>query len=136
MRYDLLNPLIVAYVGDAVFEVYVRDYLVLEKGIVKTQVLQKEAIKFVSAKAQANFVKIAMEKSWLSEEEVRWYKWGRNTKNRRSPKNTGVVIHNQSTGFETIIGMLHLEKKEERIQEIFNDYCVFVESQEMAQVEI
>ncbi len=136
MRFDLINPLVIAYVGDAVFEVYVRDYLVVEKGVVKSQALQKEAIRFVSAKAQAGFMKEAMAQMWLSDEEIKWYKWGRNAKNRRSPKNTGAVIHNQSTGFEAMIGMLHLEKREERIQEIFKYYCEFVESQETIQVEI
>lgn len=127
MRPELINPLALAYLGDGVFEVYVREYLIVEKEIQKPDLLQKEAIRFVSAKAQSAFMKEAIANGWVDEEEVRIYKRGRNAKNSRVMKNTSVITHNQSSGFEALIGHLYLLKKEERLLEIFELYKTFVE---------
>lgn len=126
MRPELINPLALAYLGDGVFEVYVREYLIMEKNVTKPDLLQKEAIKFVSAKAQAQFMKEAICQQWVSEEEISIYKRGRNAKNTRTMKNTSVVIHNQSSGFEALIGHLYLLHNDERISEIFELYKEFV----------
>lgn len=126
MRPELINPLVLAYLGDGVFEVYVRKYLIVEQEIMKPDLLQKAAIQFVSAKAQAAFMKEAIENNWVDEEEVRIYKRGRNAKNTRVMKNTSVITHNQSSGFEALIGHLYLLKKEARIKEIFELYKEFV----------
>ena len=121
-----MNVLALAYLGDSVFEVYVREYLLIEKGIMKPDWLQKESKLFVSAKAQAAFMQKAIENQWLNEEEIRIYKRGRNAKSRHVPKNTSVLVYNQSTGFEALIGHLYLEKKQERIKEIFEMFKQFV----------
>lgn len=126
MRPELINPLALAYLGDAIFEVYVREYLIVEKDITKPDLLQKEAIRFVSAVAQAGFMKEAMEKEWISEEEILIYKRGRNAKGRRAMKNTNVITHNQSSGFEALIGHLYLLKNETRIEELFELYKDYV----------
>lgn len=126
MKPELMNPLVLAYLGDGVFEVYVREHLVVERGIVKPDLLQKEAILYVSAKAQSEFMKEAILNNWVSEEEIAIYKRGRNAKNTRVMKNTSVVVHNQSSGFEALIGHLYLKKKDERISEIFDLYKEFV----------
>lgn len=126
MKPELMNPLALAYLGDGVFEVYVREYLIVEKQITKPDLLQKSAIQFVSAKAQAAFMKEAMQEGWVSEEEIRIYKRGRNAKNSRVMKNTSVIVHNQSSGFEALIGHLYLLNNEERIKEIFELYKEFV----------
>ena len=126
MRPELINPLALAYLGDGVFEVYVREYLIVECEITKPDLLQKAAIRFVSAKAQAAFMKEAIQNEWDSEEEIRIYKRGRNAKNNRVMKNTSVVVHNQSSGFEALIGHLYLLGKEQRIEEIFELYKEFV----------
>lgn len=128
MRPQLINPLALAYLGDGVFEVYVREYLLIEKEITKPDLLQKAAIRFVSAKAQAAFMKEAIVNQWVSEEEISIYKRGRNAKNNRVMKNTSVITHNQSSGFEALIGHLYLLKKQERIEEIFELYKNFVEN--------
>lgn len=128
MHPELLNPLVLAYLGDAVFEVYVREYLVVEKKIAKPDFLQKAAIRYVSAKAQAAFMKEAMSNEWVTEEEISIYKRGRNAKNNRVMKNTSVITHNQSSGFEALIGHLYLLKNNERIEEIFELYKIFVEN--------
>lgn len=126
MKPELVNPLVLAYLGDGVFEVYVREHLIVERGIVKPDLLQKEAILYVSAKAQSEFMKEAILNNWVSEEEIAIYKRGRNAKNTRVMKNTSVVVHNQSSGFEALIGHLYLKKKDERISEIFDLYKEFV----------
>lgn len=126
MKPEFINPLVLAYLGDGVFEVYVREYLIVEKKITKPDLLQKEAIKFVSAKAQAQFMKEAIKEQWLSEEEIGIYKRGRNAKNTRTMKNTSVIVHNQSSGFEALIGHLYLLQNDKRINEIFELYKAFV----------
>ncbi|MFR7590482.1 MAG: Mini-ribonuclease 3 [Longibaculum sp.] len=126
MRPELINPLALAYLGDGVFEVYVREYLLREEEITKPDLLQKAAVRFVSAKAQAGFMKEAIEQGWISEEEIRIYKRGRNAKNTRVMKNTSVITHNQSSGFEALIGHLYLLKNETRIQEIFELYKEYI----------
>ena len=128
MRPELINPLVLAYLGDGVFEVYVREYLIVEKNITKPDLLQKEAIQFVSAKAQAAFMKEAIMNAWVSEDEIGIYKRGRNAKCTRVMKNTSVITHNQSSGFEALIGHLYLSNNEERIKEIFDLYKGFVEN--------
>ena len=89
--------------------------------------MQKEAIDFVSAKAQAAFMKEAISCGFFSEEEIGIYKRGRNAKSTRTIKNTSVIVHNQSSGFEALIGHLYLLQKEERLKEIFEMYKEFVE---------
>lgn len=126
MKPELINPLALAYLGDGVFEVYVREYLLVDKEITKPDLLQKEAIRYVSAKAQAAFMQEAILNQWVSEDEIRIYKRGRNAKNTRVMKNTSVITHNQSSGFEALIGHLYLLKKEDRIKEIFELYKEFV----------
>ena len=126
MKPELINPLALAYLGDGVFEVYVREYLIVEKNITKPDLLQKEAIQFVSAKAQAEFMKEAICNQWVNDEEIRIYKRGRNSKNTRTMKNTSVIVHNQSSGFEALIGHLYLLQNDERIAEIFELYKEFV----------
>jgi len=80
----------------------------------------------VSAKAQAEFMKEAICNQWVNDEEIRIYKRGRNAKNTRTMKNTSVIVHNQSSGFEALIGHLYLLQNDERIAEIFELYKEFV----------
>lgn len=130
MKPELVNVLALAYLGDSVFEVYVREYLLIEKGIAKPDALQRASKSFVSAKAQAAFMHEALQRQWLSDEEIRVYKRGRNAKSRHVPKNTPLITYNQSTGFETLIGHLYLLKKEERIVEIFELFKIYVDENE------
>ncbi|MCD7893541.1 MAG: ribonuclease III [Erysipelotrichaceae bacterium] len=127
MKPEFINPLTLAYLGDAVFEVYVREYLIVEKNILKPDPLAKEAINYVSAKAHASFMHEALANNLLSEEEIAIYKRGRNAKVKRHNKNFNVLEHNQSSGFECLIGHLYLEGKQERIQEIFEYFKEFVD---------
>ena len=127
MQPELMNALVLAYIGDAILEVKVRDYLVLDKLVAKPNDLQKQAVAYVGAKAQASFVKYAKEKQIFNEKEVDWYRRGRNAKGRARVKNMSIQTHNESTGFEAVIGTLHLLQEDGRINELFKCYCDFVE---------
>lgn len=124
-----INALVLAYIGDSVLEVYVRDHLVLNKNIMKPNLLQKNAVEYVGASAQARFMKEAKQQAWLTEEELSFYRRGRNSKGRGVNKNLSIANHNESSGFEAIIGALHLEGKEDRIKEIFTLYTTFIEEE-------
>jgi len=101
-----INNLALAYVGDAIYEVYIRKFLV-KKGIVKVNDLQKEATKFVSAKGQVRVLNELMDNEILTEEELDIVRRGRNTKGHRAPKNTDISTYRYSTGFEALIGYLY-----------------------------
>ena len=120
MRPELINPLALAYLGDGVFEVYVREYLIVDQEITKPDLLQKAAIQFVSAKAQAAFMKEAMLHEWVDEDEIRIYKRGRNAKSATVPKNADVRDYRMATGFEALVGYLYLSGKKDRLEFIFN----------------
>ena len=101
------NMLVLAYLGDSVYELYIRKYLV-DKGICKVKELQSESIKYVSAKSQSNYLKELMDNNMLTEEEVNIVKCARNHKSNHKPKNCDIVTYKLSTGFEALIGYLYL----------------------------
>lgn len=113
---ELMNPLIWAYIGDAVYELYVRTYLVT-RGLSKVSQLHCKSIKYVKASAQANFVRKIAEK--LNEDEIRIIKRGRNTKST-VPKNADVADYRYSTGLESLLGYLYLQNKKDRLMEILS----------------
>ncbi|WP_304653943.1 Mini-ribonuclease 3 [Domibacillus sp. PGB-M46] len=112
-----LNGLALAYMGDAVYEVYVRKFL-LESGRVKPNDLHRASTKFVSAKAQAAQLHRLFEEQFLTEEEQTVAKRGRNAKSGHIPKNTDVLTYNHSTALEAVIGFLFLTGQLERMEEI------------------
>lgn len=114
-RVKLLSPLTWAYVGDAVYEQYIRSYLVTTTQL-KPHKLHIESIKYVKASAQAKILE-KIEKE-LTEEEKDIIRRGRNTKNHHLPKHTNIAEYSYSTAFEALIGYLYLTKQEERLQEI------------------
>lgn len=114
-----INVLVLAFLGDAIYERYVREYLIL-KGISNVNDLQKETINYVSAKNQAKYLKELIDNNILTEEEINIVKRARNHKNSNHPKNCDPVTYHLATGLEALIGYLKLAKKEERIEEIMN----------------
>ncbi len=112
-----LNGLALAYMGDAVYEVYVRKFL-LESGRVKPNDLHRASTKFVSAKAQAAQLHRLFEEQFLTEEEETVAKRGRNAKSGHVPKNTDVLTYNHSTALEAVIGFLFLTGRLERMEAI------------------
>lgn len=119
MDVNMINVITLAYMGDAVYEVYIREDLI-KKGIAKVEDLQKEAIKYVSAKSQARILKYLLDIGYLSNEEIDVVKRGRNYKRGSHPKNTDIITYKNSTGFEALIGYLYLNDKIDRVTEIVN----------------
>ena len=105
-----------AYLGDSVWELSVRQMLV-ERGISDSASLNREALCYVTAKAQAAAVKRILEA--LSEQEDAIYKRGRNIGHTNVPKRATVMEYRMATGLEALFGYLFLEGRSERIKELF-----------------
>lgn len=114
------NVLALAYLGDAIYEVYIRKYLI-GQGIEKVKRLQEEAINFVSAKNQCKYVNMLIDKNFFDEIELEIIYRARNHKGARHPKNTDIVTYKYSTGFEAVIGYLYLENNIDRINQIIKE---------------
>lgn len=114
--YKQLNGLTLAYMGDAVYEKYIREHL-LVSGKTKPNQLHKTATKYVSAKGQARVLSRLLEQGFLTEEEEAVYRRGRNAKSHSAPKNTDLATYNLSTAFEAVIGYLYLGEEESRLEE-------------------
>ena len=112
-----LNSLALAYMGDAVYEKYIRHHLLL-KGAVKPHLLHRESTRFVSAKAQNQIIHYFLDDNLLSEEEQGVVRRGRNAKSGSTPKNTDVQTYRYSTAFEALIGYLYLSDKQERMEQL------------------
>ena len=113
------NMLVLAYLGDSIYETYIRKYLI-DKGISKVKELQSESIKYVSAKGQANYLKEMIDNNFFNEEELNIIICARNHKSNHKPKNCDIITYKNATGFEALIGYLYLEGKITRIEEIVN----------------
>lgn len=127
----MMNPLKLAYIGDAVFELYIRTYLV-NKVVLTPHEMSKLAIKYVKASSQATMVNGLKEA--LTEEEWTMVKRGRNQKTPSVPKNALLSDYRYATGFETLIGYLYLMGKEERLIEIISSGIKYVEAKEESQM--
>ncbi len=112
-----MNSLALAYMGDGVYEVYVRHHL-LSSGRANPHKLHREATKYVSAKAQCAAALYLIENNLLTEEEVAILKRGRNAKSGTVPKNTSVATYKYATGFEALIGYLYFDEQAARLDEI------------------
>ena len=119
MDLNLINVITLAYIGDAVYEVYVREYLV-KKGIAKVEELQKESVKYVSAKSQCKILSYLIDNNLLTEIELDVVRRGRNYKRTSHPKNTDIITYKMSSGFEAMIGYLYLNNDKDRLNEIIN----------------
>lgn len=114
---NMLSPLTWAYVGDCVYELYIRTKLINESNL-KPHKLHIESIKYVKAQAQAELLNKIYET--LSEEEKDIVRRARNTQNHHLPKNCDVQDYMYATAFEALIGFLYLTKQEDRLKEILN----------------
>lgn len=109
------SPLVLAYIGDAVFEVYVRTLLV-HKGNLPVHLLHRSSIQYVKAKAQSDVIHDLMDKLTPEEQDV--VRRGRNAKSGTIPKNADVTEYKYATGFEALIGYLYLNREQARLLEI------------------
>ncbi|MBN8237448.1 Mini-ribonuclease 3 [Halobacillus kuroshimensis] len=117
-----MKSLALAYMGDSVYELYVRHHL-LEKGEVKPQQLHQAAVQFVSAGSQAAVVQAWQEDRLLTEEEEGVLRRGRNAKSGSVPKSTNVQTYRYSTAFEAVLGFLYLSGRTERLETLI-DYSI------------
>ena len=114
---ELMSPLTWAYIGDAVYELFIRNKLINETNL-KPHKLHIEAIKYVKAKSQAEKLNEIYE--ILTDEEKDIVRRGRNTQNHHLPKNSNVQEYMYSTAFEALIGYLYLTKQNKRLKEILD----------------
>ena len=122
----LLNPLSLAYVGDAVLDQHVRTYIILKLQS-KPNRLHQEAKRFVSAKSQAITLEALIETKWFTEEETDILKRGRNAKSYTKAKNTDVQTYRKSSALEAVIGFLYLEGQTERLHTLLDQIVKLVE---------
>lgn len=112
---NFMSPLVWAYVGDAVYELYIRTHLVNTTKL-NPHKLHIESIKYVKAAAQANALEQLMPE--LTEEESNIVRRARNTQNHHLPKNANVTEYMYSTAFEGLIGYLYLTEQKDRLNKI------------------
>ena len=116
------NSLVLAYLGDSIYELYIRKFLI-NGGITNVNKLQSESIKYVSAKAQAFYLKEIIDNSILTEEEMDIVIKARNHKCNHKPKNCNMITYKNATGLEALIGYLYVNNKVERLEELI-DYII------------
>ena len=119
---NLINGIALAFEGDAVYSMYIRRHLIFQ-GLTKPNQLHREATRYVSAKAQANLISLMLEEGILTEKEEDIYKRGRNANSHTKAKNADIVTYRMSTGFEAVMGYLHMTEEIERLEELI-DWCV------------
>jgi ribonuclease III family protein len=124
-----LNSLALAYMGDAVFDQYIRHHLLL-KGSVRPNMLHRQAKEYVSARAQAKIVHQLLDEGFLTEEEQAVLRRGRNAKSGSIPKHTDVQTYRYSTAFEAVLGYLYLGSQQERVTEIVEKAIMIIERSE------
>ena len=103
-----VNVLVLAYMGDTVYEDYIREYLI-KKGIGNVNDLQTESLKYVSAKSQAKYIQELIDNDMLYESELDIVKRARNYKTTSHPKSCDIVTYKYATGLEALIGYLYLD---------------------------
>ena len=113
----LENPVTLAFLGDAVFSLFVREKLVLSK-TGKAADFQRASAKILSAKAQSAFLEKVQ--PMFTEEENDVFRRGRNAKKPTKSKNAAPGEYNRSTGLEAVIGYLYLIGENNRLEELFN----------------
>ena len=114
----LLNPLQLALIGDAVYELFIRNYILANNIELTAHKIHVKAIGYVKAKSQSTIMHSLEEE--LTEEESYIFKRGRNTKSATVPKNADVRDYRMATGFEALVGYLYLIGDTERLEFIFN----------------
>ena len=114
-----VNVLVLAYMGDTIYENYVRKFLI-KKGIGNVNDLQSASIAYVSAKSQAKYLQEMIDSNFLSDDEFDIVKRARNYKTTSHPKNCDIITYKYATGLEALIGYLELDNNKERIDKIMN----------------
>ena len=114
-----LNLLVLAYLGDSVYESHVRRYLIDQK-IANVNDLQTESLNYVSAKSQARILEYLQENDCFYEDELDIIRRARNTKSTHHPKSCDILTYKHATALEAVVGYLSFLGREERILELMN----------------
>ncbi len=112
-----MNNLVMAYLGDAVYELYIREFLI-NKGLCKVKDLQNESLNFVSAVSQRRILEKLIDDNFLTDEEIEIVNRGRNASSHSS-KTTDIITYKKATGLECLIGNLYNTDRN-RCYEILN----------------
>ena len=112
------SPLTLAYIGDGVYELFIRNHILSQNLELTAHKIHIKAIGYVKAKSQATIMHVI--ENDLTEEESYIYKRGRNAKSATIPKNADVRDYRMATGFEALVGYLYLTGNTERLEFIFN----------------
>ena len=120
MNINEINAGVLAYLGDSVYEYKVREYLV-RSNIADSNKMQKEALKYVSAVKQAEYLEKILEKNLLTESELYTVGRARNYKTNSKPKHTDIKTYKKATALEALLGMLYLNNNHDRIDEIMKE---------------
>lgn len=117
MSVNEVNILVLAYLGDCIYEKYVREFLI-KNNIQNVNELQKASIKYVSAKNQAYYLQKMIDNCFLDENEISVVKRARNYKSGRHPKNCDIITYKHATALEALIGYYRLSNNDFRIEQI------------------
>ena len=115
-----------AYLGDAVYEFKIRQYI-LSSGYQDVNKLHKLAVKFTSGESQAKIMEYFLANNILTEEEINYYKRGRNSHHSKNRRSISVTSYKMATGFEAVIGFLYLSENHERLEELLQLIIKIVE---------
>ena len=119
---NLINGIALAFEGDAVYSLYIRRHLIFQ-GQTKPNQLHRLATRYVSAKAQASLIEKMLDQEVLTEKELDIYKRGRNAHSHTKAKNMDVITYKMSTGFEAVMGYLHMTEDLTRLEELIT-WCI------------
>ena len=121
-----LSSLTLAYIGDAVYELHIREHLIL-KGYIKPDKLHHLAIRYVAANKQAAVLFKWLEEAFLTDEEISVVKRGRNAKSQSTPKNMSIVDYRHATAFETLLGFHYLMENQQRLDQLMSSAVHIIE---------
>jgi len=128
MNIEAMNGSMLAFVGDAYYDLKVREMLI-RRGVSKSNRFHRLAVFYVSANAQSKILNQLIEEQFLSDSELEIVRRGRNVKSKSTPKNTDVIVYRQSTAFEALIGYLYLNGNTERLDEVIN-HCIEIRKED------
>ena len=124
----LYNGESLAYLGDAIYELRIREYL-LGTGYQDVNKLHRIAVKYTSGEAQAKIIDYLIKNELLTEEEITYFKRGRNSNHSKNRRSISVISYKKATGFEAMIGYLYLSNQKERLDEILQLILKIVEGE-------
>lgn len=122
---NLISPVVLAYMGDSVYEIYIRKHVLLNNINFKVNDIHKAVVGYVRASAQAKALNAIMDD--LTEDELKIFKRGRNQKTG-VPKNANVGEYRIATGFEALLGYLYIKNQDERLDFLIKKSIEAIES--------